>query len=245
MHDGHAGAHVCEISENVGRQNHDASLAGKREKGIAQVDTGKRVHAAGGFIEQQYSWLMEECFGEDDPLHHPAGKGVAENGTLSSHSNMIQALPDPLRAIDSTESVTRCKMLEELEYLEVSDDGSQIRHVSDARMNGPRVVENIDTEGPNTSVGWLQQGGQYAYDAGFARTVRAYEPKQAPGWNVKTHPIDSGEVIVVHAQVLDNQPIVGRARCNRVWRRGRRHGGWIIVIRLKDRDQTGKPPLSG
>lgn len=161
---------------------------------------------------------MKECLGEDHPLHHSAGKGVAVDGALGSHTHMIKALLHAILAFGPIEPVGCGEVLEKLKHFQVSDHRSEVRHVTEDRMDAPWIVEDIHTKGFDLAVGRLEQGGQYPDDAGFSRTVWTHKSKQASGWHMKAHPVNGGEVVVVHTQVFYHQSVFGRGNLGRNWR---------------------------
>lgn len=163
-----SGTDVCQFREDVAADDDGFSHLPQSSEEISDLNAGSRVQSAGGFIQQQHLWIVEQCACESDALSLSARQFVDHGISFEGHVDKFEFFFDDFASSFGHDAVSGG------EEFEVFDDGHIIVHAEEV---GHETDESADfflvgVDGFSADVGFAvigcQQCGDHPHGGGFA-----------------------------------------------------------------------------
>ena len=195
------GAAIGQFGEDVaGDEDRFAHVAQLFEERF-HFEASAGVEAAGGFVEDQHRRVVDERFGQAEPLLHAAGEAVDEVVALVGEVEQLEHVADDGFAAAARDLVGDGEEVQELPDLHAVVHAEVVGHVADAFADADRVARDAVAVDGAFAGGGAEQRGQEADGRAFAGAVGADEAEHLAGADLEIQvrhgdefAVDLGEV---------------------------------------------------
>ena len=196
-------AAVGQLGEDVAgdedRLAHRAQLFEQR----LHFEPGPRVEAAGGLVEDQHGRVVDERFGQAEPLLHAARQAVDEVVALVREVEQLQHVADDGFAAAARNLVGDGEEVQELPDLHAVVDAEVVGHVADALADADRVARDAVAVDGAFAGGGPEQRGEEANRGALAGAVGADEAEHLAGADLEIQVLDGDEFAVDLGEVAE------------------------------------------
>ena len=155
----------------MGRDEDGDAAVGSVVDELPEAVAGIGIHTAGGLVKEDDGRMVEDGYGEGQPLFPPEGhrphEGVAFGRHVELHHQFFGAPGD----VGGRHSVDAPEETEVFLHREVVVEGKALAHVADAALQGFGFRGHVAARHHRPSVGREGEAGEHTHCRGFARTI--------------------------------------------------------------------------
>jgi hypothetical protein len=159
------------------RKNSDP-LAAEAPDEVADVASAEGIQGRGWLVQDDQTWLGQECLSDPDPLLHAFGVGSHAPSCCFGEADQFQDLGDPATPLGTAQPVELSMQVEEFLAGQPVMEPEKFRQIAD--LTACSIVAEGATEYPASASGRPDEADQYLDGRGFASAVGTQEAEHFP-----------------------------------------------------------------
>ena len=201
IHDGEAITTLGLFHQVSGDENGDVLFVAQNLQVLPKVATGTGIEPGGRLVKKKHPGMMQEAFGELDAALHATRESLDAFPGAIGEADASQDFVDALFQSRAAKTVKMSLVPEIFIGGQFQIDALRLEDDADMPAERSRLANRIQSDNCGAPRTRHHQGRKNPEESSLSAAVRAEQPKQFRGTNVKGNSVERGSILIAVYQV--------------------------------------------